>query len=85
MERTHCKYGGGLTTKSYCGIFAQNKNCGGARETTVASKRLCNNIFFMQRFGKDFAAATDTHTTIKVLLETVFSTLSVQRGRIPPP
>jgi hypothetical protein len=32
-----------------------------------------------QRLGKHVPAATDTHSTIEVLLETVFSTLSVQR------
>jgi hypothetical protein len=32
-----------------------------------------------QRLGKHVTAATDTHATIEVLLETVVSTLSVQR------
>jgi hypothetical protein len=40
-------------------------------ETTVVSR---------QRIGKHFPAATDTHATIEVLLERVFSTLSVQRS-----
>jgi ParB-like chromosome segregation protein Spo0J len=33
-----------------------------------------------QRLGKHVPAATDTHATIEVLLETVFSTRSMQRG-----
>jgi hypothetical protein len=33
-----------------------------------------------QRLSKNIPAATDTHATIEVLLETVFSTRSVQRG-----
>jgi hypothetical protein len=33
-----------------------------------------------QRLGKNVPATTDTHVTIEVLLETVFSTRSVQRG-----
>jgi hypothetical protein len=33
-----------------------------------------------QRLGKHVPAATDTHATIQILLETVFSTRSVQRG-----
>jgi hypothetical protein len=33
-----------------------------------------------QRLGKHVDTATDTHITIEVLLETAFSTLSVQRG-----
>jgi hypothetical protein len=33
-----------------------------------------------QRFGKRVPAATDTHTTIEVLLETVCSAWSVQGG-----
>jgi hypothetical protein len=33
-----------------------------------------------QRLGKHVTAATDTHATIEVLLETVFYTHSVQRG-----
>jgi hypothetical protein len=33
-----------------------------------------------QRFAKHVPTATDTHATIKVLLETVFSTRFVQRG-----
>jgi hypothetical protein len=33
-----------------------------------------------QQLGKHVPAATDTHATIEVLLETVFSTRSVQRG-----
>jgi hypothetical protein len=35
---------------------------------------------FRQRLGKHVPAATDTHATIEVLLKTVFSTRSVQRG-----
>jgi hypothetical protein len=34
----------------------------------------------MERLGKNVPAATDTHATIEVLLKTVFSTRSVQRG-----
>jgi hypothetical protein len=33
-----------------------------------------------QRLGKHVPAEANTHTTIEVLLQTVFSTLSVQRG-----
>jgi hypothetical protein len=33
-----------------------------------------------QRLGKHIPAATDTHATIEVLLETVFSSLTAQRG-----
>jgi hypothetical protein len=33
-----------------------------------------------QRLGKHVPAATDTHATIEILLETVFSTRSVQRS-----
>jgi hypothetical protein len=33
-----------------------------------------------QRLGRQVSKATDTHATIKVLLGTVFSTQSVQRG-----
>jgi hypothetical protein len=33
-----------------------------------------------QRLGKHVPAATDTHKTIDVLLETVFSTRSVLKG-----
>jgi hypothetical protein len=33
-----------------------------------------------QRLGKHVPEATDIHATIEVLLETVFSTQSVQRG-----
>jgi hypothetical protein len=33
-----------------------------------------------QRLGKHVPAATDTHATIQVSLETVFSTRAVQRG-----
>jgi hypothetical protein len=33
-----------------------------------------------QRLGKQVSAATDTYATIEVLLETVFSTRSVQMG-----
>jgi hypothetical protein len=33
-----------------------------------------------QRMGKHFPAATNTHTTIELLLETEFSTRSVQSG-----
>jgi hypothetical protein len=40
-------------------------------ETTFVSR---------QRLGKHVPAATGTHATIEVLLETVFSTRSVQRG-----
>jgi hypothetical protein len=40
-------------------------------ETTFASR---------QRLGKHVPAATDTHATIDALLETVFSTRSVQSG-----
>jgi hypothetical protein len=39
-----------------------------------------------QRLGKHVPAATDTHATTEVQLETVFSTRLVwRRGRIPPP
>jgi hypothetical protein len=40
-------------------------------ETTLLSR---------QRLGKHVPAAKDTHATIEVLLETVFSTLSVHKG-----
>jgi hypothetical protein len=33
-----------------------------------------------QRLGKHVFSATDTHTTIEVLLETMFSTQSVEMG-----
>jgi hypothetical protein len=33
-----------------------------------------------QRIGKHVPAATNTHTTIQLLLDTVFSTRSVQMG-----
>jgi hypothetical protein len=33
-----------------------------------------------QQIGKHVPAATDTHTTIELLLETVFSVRSVQSG-----
>jgi hypothetical protein len=33
-----------------------------------------------QRFSKQVSAVTNTHATIEVLLETVISTRSVQRG-----
>jgi hypothetical protein len=33
-----------------------------------------------QRIGKHVPAATNTHTTIELLLETVFYTRSLQRG-----
>jgi hypothetical protein len=33
-----------------------------------------------QRIGKHVPAATSTHTTVELLLETVFSTRSVQSG-----
>jgi hypothetical protein len=33
-----------------------------------------------QRLGKHVPATADTHATIKVMLETAFSTRSVQRG-----
>jgi hypothetical protein len=33
-----------------------------------------------QRLGKHVPVATDTHATIEVLLETAFSTRSLQRG-----
>jgi hypothetical protein len=35
---------------------------------------------FRQRLGKHVPAATDTRATIEILLETVFSTRSVQNG-----
>jgi hypothetical protein len=65
--------------KYYCGIFAQSKNCG-ARETAIPGERSETTFVSRQRLGKQFLAATDTHATIQVLLETVFSTRSVQRG-----
>jgi hypothetical protein len=34
----------------------------------------------MQQLGKNVPMATDMHATIEVLLETVFSIQSVQRG-----
>jgi hypothetical protein len=34
----------------------------------------------MQRIGKHFPAATTTYTTMELLLETAFSTQSVQSG-----
>jgi hypothetical protein len=42
----------------------------------------CHETTFVsrQRLGKHVPAATDTHATIEVLLETVFSTRSVRRG-----
>jgi hypothetical protein len=40
----------------------------------VACRAVCR-----QRLGKHVPTATDTHGTIEVLLETVFSTRSVQR------
>jgi hypothetical protein len=35
---------------------------------------------YRQRLGKHVSVATDTHATIEVLLEMVFSTRSIQRG-----
>jgi hypothetical protein len=35
---------------------------------------------YRQQFGKQVPAAKDTHATIEVLLEMLFSTQSVQRG-----
>jgi hypothetical protein len=40
-------------------------------ETTFVSR---------QRIGKHFSAAINTHATIEILLETMFSTWSVQRS-----
>jgi hypothetical protein len=40
----------------------------------------CTKAVSRQRLSKDVPAATDTNETIEVLLETVFSALSVQRG-----
>jgi hypothetical protein len=37
-------------------------------------------FIFRQRLGKHVADATDTHATIEMLLKTVYSTGSVQRG-----
>jgi hypothetical protein len=37
-------------------------------------------FFSRQQLSKQFTAAMDTHATIEVLLETGFSTRSVQRG-----
>jgi hypothetical protein len=76
---------------TYCGIFTQSKNCG-ARETANGS---ATTFVSRQRLGKHILAATDTHATIEILLEPVFSTRYIQRGykedlvwrrgRIPPP
>jgi hypothetical protein len=60
-------------------IFAQSNDCG-ARETAVATEWLWTTYISRQRLGKHVPAATDKHSTIKVLLKTVFSTQSVQRG-----
>jgi hypothetical protein len=40
---------------------------------------LCK-LFLRQRIGKHVPAATNTKTTVELLLETVFSTGSVQSG-----
>jgi hypothetical protein len=45
------------------------------------SRRINNGVMqpvSRQRIGKHFLAATNTHTTIDLLLETVFSTRSMQ-------
>jgi hypothetical protein len=51
--------------------------------TRLPVSRLYNvarRVVSRQRFGKHVPAVTDTHATIEVLLETVFSTRSMQRG-----
>jgi hypothetical protein len=47
-----------------------------ARYNNTVTRRTASR----QRLGKHVPAATNTHATIEVLLETVFSTRSVQRG-----
>jgi hypothetical protein len=44
------------------------------------NKQRCYATRFRQRIDKHVPAATNTHATIKLLLETVFSTRSVQWG-----
>jgi hypothetical protein len=39
-----------------------------------------SETFVSRRLGKNVPAASDTHATIEVLLEVVFSTRAVQRG-----
>jgi hypothetical protein len=56
--------------------ISQGRNQRGAgRLDTVACKAVSK-----QWLGEHIPAATDTHAIIEVLLETVFSTRSVQRG-----
>jgi hypothetical protein len=63
---------------------------------TVSFQKLSNSLFInhpnirhsivaykavsWQRLGEHIPVATDTHATIEILLETVFSTRSVQRS-----
>jgi hypothetical protein len=60
----------------HCKVFPQSKNCG-ARKTAVASERPETIFASRQRLGKHVPATTDTHATIEVLLETVFSARSL--------
>jgi hypothetical protein len=63
----------------YWGLFAESQNFG-AREAAVAIERLWTIFFSMQRLSKLVSAATGTHATIEVLMETMFSIRLVQRG-----
>jgi hypothetical protein len=54
----------------FCCLVCNFKNCG-ARETAIASE---------QQLSKHISAAADTQAIIELLLEMVFSTMSVQRG-----
>jgi hypothetical protein len=60
----------------------QNRNIVAYRAVTMQRlpERQIYQSVCMQRLGKHFPAATDTHATIEVLLETVFSTWSVLRS-----
>jgi hypothetical protein len=63
----------------YCHIFAPSKNRGAKKQPLLAYGSETTFVS-RQRLDKQVPAATDTHATIKVLLETVFYTRSAQRG-----
>lgn len=52
----------------------------GAEKQTLLANVSETTLVSTERLGKQVPAATDTRTTIEMLLETVFSTLSVQRS-----
>jgi hypothetical protein len=60
-------------------MFAQSKNCG-AREQSLIANGSETTVVSRQLLGKYVPAATNTHATIGVVLETVFSTRSVKEG-----